>query len=295
MISVPIMYQGGSYGSYLTWVLQMLFTDNKMYDPQQRYGDSHLLKNIYTLEDIDSWVESPHPVPVDFFFRVHPKTLEHHSLYNNAKKLTDYFGKSVMLYPSKNTYLLHSNNYTYKIWEDFWNGPLAYMDRNNLYENFPVSRETKLEDVPSWIVREWLSYNFFNSMDAQLEWFLPDRFKSDKCLIIFIDELLYDLNNTINRIREFVNIDFVKPFDTIIPHHQTNLSRQQYIYQDCIANTIVESVVNNDIEYNWESKNLTIITQAWVQCELRNKGYDLKCNELNFFPTSTRRLIELLK
>jgi hypothetical protein len=289
------MFQGGSYGMYLLWMLQMLFTDHEMYDPGETNGNSHGLKNSYSINDTDHWIKSPHPVPVDFFFKVHPKTLEHHSLHTNVNKLTDYFGKSILLYPSKNTYLLHSNNFTYKIWKDLWSGPLAYMDRNNLYENFPVSRETKLENVPICIVREWLSYNFFNSMNAQLEWFLPDRLKSDKCLIIFIDDLLYNPNNTINRIREFVNIDFVKPFDTIISHHQTNLSRQQYIYQDSIANTIVESVVNNDIEYNWESKKLTIITEAWVQRELCNKGYNLKCNELNIFPTSTRCLIELLE
>jgi hypothetical protein len=276
-------------------MLQMLFTDHEVYDPGKTNGNSHGLKNSYSINDTDHWIKSPHPVPVDFFFKVHPKTLEHHSLHTNVNKLTDYFGKSILLYPSKNTYLLHSNNFTYKIWKDLWSGPLAYMDRNNLYENFPVSRETKLENVPIWIVREWLSYNFFNSMNAQLEWFLPDRLKSDKCLIIFIDDLLYNPSDTINRIQEFVNIDFVKPFDTIISHHQTNLSRQQYIYQDSVANTIVESVVNNDIEYNWESKKLTIITEAWIQRELCNKGYNLKCNELNIFPTSTRCLIELLK
>ena len=72
-------------------------------------GNSHKLKNLVTV-DIDTWLSNPSDINNVLFFKNHPKTKHSHSLTNNVDQLTSYFKKSILLYPSKNTYLLHSNN-----------------------------------------------------------------------------------------------------------------------------------------------------------------------------------------
>lgn len=295
MTSIPVMFQGGSYGTYLLWVLQMLFSDEEFYDPQQKNGNSHNLKNVVEISiDIDKWLNDPTCCAnTSLFLKVHPKVLEQHSLFENVNKLTDYYGKSILLYPNKSTYLLHCNNYIYKIWDNIWEGPLSYINLDNLYDNFPVPRNTNIKDVPNWIIREWLSYNFFDSMNSQIEWFLPDRLTTKNCLVLYIDELLYNLDNTVNRIQNFVNIPLVKPVEFVHSFHSENISRQRYLTQDTIAANIIKSILNKT-NYTWNQQDLTIITESWIQREIRNQGYDFKCNELNNFPTSTNELIKLL-
>ena len=294
MQSIPIIFQGGSYGTYLIWLLNMLFTENKLHDPfNKNTGSSHNLKNIKQFE-ITDWLKDQSCYPAGLFLKTHPKTKIYHSFLDNLHKLTSYFGKSILIYPSDKTYLLHSNNYAYKIWNDFWAGPCGYMDRSDLYKNFPIDRNTPLDEVPTWMIREWLSYNFFNSMNAQLEWFLPDRVEDKNCLIIFIDELLYGLPLTINRIQQFIQLPLTKNIDSILPYHEKNISLQKYLTQDKLALTIIDSVKNNIDSLVWNNTDLTILTEARIQQWIRDAGYDFKCNELNQFPTSSKELINLL-
>jgi hypothetical protein len=53
-----------------------------------------------------------------------------------------------------------------------------------------------------------------------------------------------------------------------------------------IITSIVENVIKNK-EYSWADKTLTIYDEANIQKALRKHGYELKCHELNEFPTST--------
>lgn len=294
MKQIPIIFQGGSYGSYLLWLLSMLFTDEKLYEPfNKNTGSSHNMHSVRSL-NIDLWLND-YNTPIDgMFLKVHAKLENHHSLLDNITKLTLHFGKSILIYPSHNTYLLHSNNNVYKTSDNFWAGPLGYIDKENLYNNFPVARSTPLEEVPIWIIREWLSYNFFNAMNDQIEWNLPDSIKDDNCLIIYIDELLYQLPTTIAKIQNFLEMPLTKDISSILPYHDKNISYQKYLDQDKLASDIVNSIKENNKLLTWNQNNLTIITESWIQQWIRNAGYDFKCNELNQFPTTSNELIQLL-
>lgn len=294
MQTIPIMFQGGSYGSYLIWLLTMLFTDNELHDPFiPSNGSSHNLKQLSSFQIAD-WLADQSCYPKDLFLKIHPKMEKHHSFYNNACDLTTYFGKSILMYPSKSTYLLHSNNFVYKTRHETGEGPLAHVNKDDLYNNFPVDENTPLEELPNWITREWLSYGFFNSMNDQIEWFLPDRLVDKNCLIIFIDELLYDLNHTVEKIQKFINLPLIKNINDVLPYHTKNLSLQKYLNQDVLASNIIESIKINNESLSWNREDLTIISEAWIQQWIRNAGYDFKCFELNQFPTSSKELIQLL-
>jgi hypothetical protein len=294
MTSIPIIFQGGSYGSYLSWLLESVFTHETLYDPfVSSTGSSHNLKNPRRLR-IDDWLKNPKNFSKVPFLRVHPKEEKYHSFLDNTNKLTEYFGKSILIYPSRNDYLLHSNNYVYKIWDNFWTGPLKYIDRDNLYNNFPVAKDTPIDQVPTWIIREWLSYNFIGMIDDTLEWFLPDRLHNKNCLIIYINQLLYHLPETIVKIQNFINMPLIKDIDDVMPYHKKNISLQKYLNQDSISADIISAIKNNDQSLTWDKNSLTIITECWIQHWIRNAGYDFKCNKLNNFPTTSKALIQLL-
>ena len=60
---------------------------------------------------------------------------------------------------------------------------------------------------------------------------------------------------------------------------------------------IVVEIINNilaDRNFDWADKNLTIYDEAMIQYYLREKNIEIKCNELNVFPTNTNDLKELL-
>lgn len=291
MSTIPIMYQGGSYGAYVSWLIDTMFTDIKITNPFESTGTSH--KHRSPVLDIEKWTHRPNTYS-ELTVKVHPKIRQYHSLPHHISLLTEFFGKSILVYPGKSTYLLHCNNYTYKIWDVLWSGPLAYMNREDLYNNFPVKQNTHLHDVPDWIVREWLSYNFFDSMNCQLEWFLPDTFNHQNCLIVFIDELFYEFEETLRKIQQFIEMPFTKNILDIKPLHVKNILNQKYLNQDSLANSIIASIDTKQ-SLIWDSNQLTIISQSWLQNYFRQQGYEFRCHGLDIFPNNTEHLLTYLE
>jgi len=58
-------------------------------------------------------------------------------------------------------------------------------------------------------------------------------------------------------------------------------------------NKIVDSIINN-LEYSWGDQTLTLLDEAEIQRMLRQKGYELKCFELDIFPKESSKLHDLL-
>ena len=290
----PVMYSAGSYGSYLQWLLKMMFTSEEVYEPfNARTGDSHNLRTKSELK-IKEWLKDNNNFMRGTFIKVHPKIDEAHSLEDNINSITEYFGKSILIYPSKKTYLLHCNNFIYKLAKNMWVLQLRYFNLDNLYDNYPVSRDIPPDQVSPWIIREILSFNFFNSMNSQIEWYLPDSFANKNCLVIFIDDILYDTEHTLERIRDFIEMPFTKSFDMIAPLHEKNMLLQKYLGQDELANKILTAVINNDESFSWNREDLTLISESWIQKSLKENGYDLKCWNLNQFPESISELMKFL-
>jgi hypothetical protein len=294
MHPIPVIFQAGSYGTYLMWVLQMMFTDEKLYSPfDSTTGSSHRIKNIDSIL-IDTWLENHSCYEGEDFFRIHPKTNESHSLIDNAHKLTSYYKKSILVYPSKNTYLLHIHNIVFKLFNNLWNVPFRSIDRKNLYDNFSVEKDTPLEQVPPWIIRDWLSYDFFNFMNVYLEWYLPDQFSRSDCLIIFVDDLLYNLPETVSKVENFIGRPVLKDISSITEYHKLNLLLQKHLTQDKTASLVINAIKNQDTSLTWKPTDLSLITESYIRQWLRDSGYNFKCHGLNQFPTTSEELIKLL-
>jgi hypothetical protein len=71
------------------------------------------------------------------------------------------------------------------------------------------------------------------------------------------------------------------------------LSLQQNIEQDQLCHQIIDATVSNKL-FDWSNQVLPLASQSWIQWQLRNQGWGIKCHELDVFPTNSESLEKLL-
>jgi pyruvate kinase len=111
---------------------------------------------------------------------------------------------------------------------------------------------------------------------------------------VFISDLFYNFLNTIESIRQFLGVEWIRDPVELLPYHKINISNQQYKNQDIIATQILQSVINN-VNLRWNASDITLYTEAFIQRALQQQDIMLQCNGLNVFPTSTNELIEVFE
>jgi hypothetical protein len=288
-----IVYPAGAYGTYLEWALTTLTTPRPISDPGRPNGNSHNFLGNH-LSRIENWREYLTESKTFSFSRLHPKIFENDSVINNVNEISQNARRVINLYPDNDTYLLVIHNYLYKIWNNFWDGGLKYVKKDDVYNNWPVDKSVPLDQLPRWIQREYFSYNVFPSWEAQVEWFLPDSYSGNtNCQYLFVNDLLSDFAGSMARLEKFLEVTYVRPIDDLLPYHSANLSRQKHMTQQSLAEAIIDAATNQK-ELAWESDALTIFTEAWIQNQLRARGFELKCHDLDIFPTNSLQLHDLL-
>ncbi len=173
--TIPILFNGGAYGTYLEWVLTTLISKNKIVPPFTNTGNSHLFAGHH-LNCIGSnlWNQVVNGEKDIQFARVHPKEFENDSLDNNLQNAINSFEKVIYLYPDHNSVLLNINNEYTKVWANWVAHRLTDpIFADNLYTNWPVSPATPVDQIPTWIIREILSYNLMPSWRSAVEWYHP--------------------------------------------------------------------------------------------------------------------------
>jgi hypothetical protein len=293
--TIPILYNGGAYGTYLEWVLTTLVSKNNIVPPFTITGNSHRYAGTHLGQiGTDRWNQVINKKKDTQFVRVHPKASETDSLNNNLQTILNLFEKVIYIYPDHNSVLLNINNEYTKVWDNWLVQRLKDpVFADNLYSNWSISADTQPSQIPAWIVREILSYNLMPSWRSQVEWYHPDRWTHPRCFLILIKDLLYNFEATILKIQEFCNLQFQKSINELIPYHHSMLSLQKYLNQDQLCADIVNSIVNNH-PINWDNQPLPLPSQSWVQWQLRNLGYEIQCHGLDTFPTNSVNLQELL-
>ena len=68
-------------------------------------------------------------------------------------------------------------------------------------------------------------------------------------------------------------------------------SKQSHHDKDNLIRMIVESVTSTN---NFALDNLTCLDEIVIQHKLRTKGYEIKCNGLNTFPTTMQQLRDII-
>ena len=289
--SVAICYNGGAYGTYLEWALTTLTTPGDICVPFTEIGNSHNFKGNYLrFKNLEQKTISKFPPWV----RMHPKTDKNHSLTENLKKILTYTKQIIYIYPDQDSVLLNINNYFSKVWKNWLAHQFtSYIDPNIIYANWPIDRSVPIEQIPIWIQREFLSYYLVPAWHAQVEWNHLAQWSDNRCLVILIKDLLYDFEQTIYRIKNFCNIEFVRPVAEMNRSHNIMLSLQQNTNQDQLCHKIIDCVLSNTL-YSWKNEHFPLPSQAWVQWQLRNLGYEIQCHGLDMFPTNSVQLKKIM-
>jgi hypothetical protein len=303
LLEIPktmIAFQGGAYGYYLKWILYTLLVDKPMQSPFEKstshdvsYLDPKLIQEGFVTKKLvilDQLLENNNLK----LSTIHPVTTFGMDFLEEVDKISKLVDRVIIPYIDHSTYLLGVHNYLYKIWDDMWTGALAYVDREDLKKGWGVDTTVDLNTVPRCILREHHSINIFNSWENQCGWFAPTKFSKTNCQYVFISDLFYNFLGTIESIKQFLGVEWIRDPIELLPYHKINISNQQYKNQDIIATQILQSV-SNDVNFTWNASDITLYTEAFIQRALQQQGIVLQCNGLNNFPTSTNELIEVFE
>jgi hypothetical protein len=289
-----IAYNVGAYGTYLEWALNSLLSDQSLQLPFTTKGNSHASKlghHLVYMTNFQQYIASD----LDFVTaRLHPKTEKNHSLKKNLEYILDRVPRLILLYPDRCHEFMCICNYMTKISSgNPYQDAMAYVDPGDIYQNYDVAPGTDLQNIPAWIQREHMSFNLFDSWRDQVEWYFPDQWQHDRAMIITTKDLFDNFETTLVHIRNFWGQNYKKNISEILTAHSEMIKLQPHLGKDQFCAEIVNSIINPDqpiVEFGI----IDMVGQAWIQHQLRINGYELKCHDMNDFPTNTAQLRSLI-
>lgn len=294
-----IAFQAGGYGHYIKWLIYTLMVEGPIVSPfedstshSKGYIDKNLLAQGYVL---------PRHVHVDDLTlnnnvklsTIHPVTDLDMDFFEENNKISKAVDKVIIPYFDASNYLLGIHNFMFKLARDDID-MYAYINKEELAIGWNVDPTIHFTQLPQWIQREHLSINFFTSYNNMCGWFAPTKFQKNNCKYLFISDLFYNFLDTIENLRNFLEVKWIRDPADLLPYHKTNVANQEYIKQDIVARQILHSVFTSK-QFKWESQDITVFTEAYLQKSLQQQGIVLQCYGLNNFPTSTEALIEVLE
>ena len=290
--TIPIIYSVGAYGTYVEWCLTTLCSSQPIQEPFNTNGNSHEFEGNF-LSGIQGWRDYVSNNPAHKFVRIHPKRSAEESLSSNLNEILESAPGMIYLYPDRDSMMLMVNNYVSKPWDDWWMHHFSTsIETSKIYSNWMIA-DTPIAEIPVWIRREFLSFYLIPSWQDQVEWYHLDTWTHPRSHTVLIKDLLYNFESVMSQLQKHFDLEFVKPISDLLPYHEKNLQLQTHTNQDQLCKNIVDSVVNN-IEFDWSNQTLPLASEAYVQWQLRNLGYEIRCHELDKFPTNSVHLKELL-
>jgi len=146
---------------------------------------------------------------------------------------------------------------------------------------------TAWDQMKPWEWREWFSlfYGAWTQEWQQSRDQVPEYF-----LKIKNTDVLLDTESTLTKLIDFCKLT-VKP--GLAEFVQKWQSKQQYIVDEFqLLDQIIDSTIAQQ-SLTWRPIN--IVAEAIVQQRLRAKGYEIRCDGLNTFPTDSTTLYNLLE
>lgn len=300
-----IYYPPGGYGTFIEWSCAYFSGITKISDPFTSNGSCHaytgfplaLNKNLF------HFVNSQNPYP---YARCHPGVIQNFEAVNLSESfdvdmlyLTTHFQKILILYPTITSQLLLENNSIQKTPEEN-NKILPFIDVLKLTieaeidgKNLMQWNKSTINDFSIWELRELLSEYWFARNNNFNEWDqLKLTNKNSNIKFVSLDSLRDNFAETVADYLDFFNITNIN-INTLESLFLKWKSGQEHLYKDKIVLSIIDSVLNKT-NYHWDD-NLTILDEAFIQKELKAKGFDLKCFNLNKFPTNTQDLLNFIE
>lgn len=284
-----VLYNAGSYGTFIEWCINFFSKKDFPQDlPFLETGSSHGFKGN-PLNSIDNLHEEFTKNRLNFeTFRIHPKNTENEKIEENIKTIIGYNGKIVFLHPTYNSILWNINNKFDKVnvieKEYIFTHEHIIMD---VITNWGVK---KLDDMSRWQLREFLSLYIYKQHLSESGLEDIENFKKQfpEVLFIEIEKIRDNFNDTIIKILQYCNLTFVNK-QKINYVYQNWLKYQYHKFKDNIINQIVIAILNN-FPYDWSNQEISLIDEAFIQMKLREKNIEIRCFNMNSFPTSVKSL-----
>ena len=325
-----IYYPAGCYGTFIEWscyYFQGIISNL----PFTNEGSSHnYVGNLfYPPELLFQFVNSDRQ---EEFVRCHPGLVDSNNIAeylntnnnytvvsNDLSYLQKNFKNILVVYPTKKSYLWLENNVFQKVINsnetfDSWLKPLGY--KKELFENSIGVKSieqrikelisTELETVnaqqwgkndifelETWELRELLVYYWFSRIKDSLTCWddLTPLFPNIK--FISLDSLRDNTIETIINYLDHFEIR-VSDRDRVRDLYKDWEAKQTHIYKDQDVDLAVNAILKKQT-YSWKDKNFTLLDEAYIQKSLLDNGIEIKCFNLNTFPTNTTDLFPLLE
>lgn len=143
------------------------------------------------------------------------------------------------------------------------------------------------QDMKTWELREWFSI-FYPTWVS--EWINSKNLVDSNWLSIQNIDVLYNTKNTFSNIIDHCQLTTNKDLTDFA---NTWRQAQQYIIDEF---NLLDQIINDTLsQKNSKWDTINIIAESIVQQRLRALGYEIRCHNLNTFPTDTETLYNLLE
>ena len=303
---ILIQFPPGCYGHFIQWCIEYFGSKDDMPLPFESTGSSHRVRkhrgltshnydDIYKHTEQKIWL-SHATFDVDVIAKdfdhviilhsiTHPLWVANNGMTKNGMKPTDYqsnmieefhtdTGRRDQFFP-----LWRSENWDrMRIWCDV-HLKIDHNSNNVYYDS---------DSMEVWQLREKLS--FFDLKDILGTPAPMENASQDHSIVIDILLIKEAFTLTIQRIMQFLNKPILKDnFDTV---YESWIKQQVHSNKDNMINTICDNIrTNKDFVFD---QPLTCLDEIVIQHKLRTKGYEIKCDGLNTFPTTMQQLRDII-
>lgn len=142
------------------------------------------------------------------------------------------------------------------------------------------------KEMAKWELREWLSIFYLQWVN---EWIEVVNYVNTDIKISTKDIL----NNPLDTFRKIINCCALTEYNELDNFALEWRNKQEYVLDEYrLINQIVQAVLNQQ-DFAWNKLN--IISEAILQQKLRSNGFEIKCWNLNQFPTNSQDFELLLE
>ena len=261
-----IVFCSGSYGTYLAWCIYTYSNLNKSGKidlPFGPNGSCHLFRNHIGIKTLPTMHALPDPgLNIVYIAPSRARVIEY--LDNNLAKQAEFDNYEVL------EFIL--SDYKEKLlvrWGS--NNPERWQERELLSLHLPHMFEAQM-----------LKYEYANSS--------IDNYKN--AIQINSEEIFKDLRQCLNNIFTFFNLKSIDTIEKLEEVHDMYLNLQLNLNKGQITIDYANAAI---VGKPFTIKNCTLFDEAWIQHLLREKGFEIKCYNLNKFPSCASKLTPLLE
>ena len=110
-------------------------------------------------------------------------------------------------------------------------------------------------------------------------------------LCITTNDILTDHQNTLLKIFHVLNLQSMVPESEIVSNHLNFLNAQKYVGSQRKCEQWCNDILNG---ITTESPCQTIFDEVYVQDRLRTQGFEIECDGLDVFPSTSSELKEII-